>query len=134
MIQHSYQDWLQIQLFYNGLNGQNQTIVDAEDGGTLMAKIVEEAFTLLEIMASNNYQWPIERLIAKKVAWVYEVDQFIALCTQIAALSNQFASFTTQGVGPKDSAAMKNTSYPSIDADLEQAQYVNNKNFGFRGN
>ena len=27
--QHGYQDWLQIQLFYNGLNGHNQTIIDA---------------------------------------------------------------------------------------------------------
>ena len=84
-----------------------------------MAKTTEEAFTLLEDMASNNYQWPIERSIAKKVVGVYEVDKFTALSTQIAALSNQFALFTTQGVGPKDSAAMATTSYPSVDSNIK---------------
>ena len=72
--------------------------------------------------------------IAKKVAEVYEVDQFTALSSQITALSNQFVSFTIQGAGPKDTVAMATISYPSVETDLDQAQYVNNKNFGFQGN
>ena len=34
--QHGLPDWLQIQMFYNGLNGQTQTIVNVASGGTLM--------------------------------------------------------------------------------------------------
>ena len=55
-LQHGLLDWLQIQMFYNGLNGQTRTIVDATSGGTLMSKIAEGATSLLEEMASNNYQ------------------------------------------------------------------------------
>ncbi|XP_068653901.1 uncharacterized protein [Aristolochia californica] len=49
-------DWLQVQMFNNGLNGQTRTIVDAASGGTLMSKTAEGATSLLEEMASNNYQ------------------------------------------------------------------------------
>ena len=48
-------NWLQIQMFYNGLNGQTRTIVDVASGGTLMSKTVEGATSLLEEMASDNY-------------------------------------------------------------------------------
>ena len=53
--QHGLPDWLQIQMFYNGLNGKTRTIVDAASGGTLMSKIAEGATYLLEEMALNNY-------------------------------------------------------------------------------
>ena len=66
--QHGYQDWLQILLFYYGLNGHNQKILDVAARGTLMAK-----FTLLEDMASNNYQWPSDWSIVKKAVGVFEV-------------------------------------------------------------
>ena len=41
--QHGYQEWFQIQLFYNGLNGQMRTIMDAASSGTLLSKTLEEA-------------------------------------------------------------------------------------------
>ena len=99
-----------------------------------MAKIVEEAFTLLEDIASNNYQWPSEQSIAKKAIRVFEVDQLIALTSQILALSNQFVAFTTHRALPKTTAAMANTSYPTVETELEQAQYLNNRNFGYQRN
>ena len=52
--QHGLPDWLQIQMFYNGLNRQTRTIVDAASSGTLMSKTVEGATFLLEEMVSNN--------------------------------------------------------------------------------
>ena len=54
--QHGYQDWFQIQLFFNGLNVQTQTIVDAAASGTLLSKTIEEAYRLLEEMSANNCQ------------------------------------------------------------------------------
>ena len=75
--QHGYQEWLQIQLFYNGLNGQTRTIVYAVASGTLLSKTTEKAFRLLEEMPANNCQWPGER--SKKVASIHEVDPILSL-------------------------------------------------------
>ncbi|KAJ4724944.1 Retrotransposon gag protein [Melia azedarach] len=95
-LQHKYQDWFQIQFFYNGLNGQTRTIVDVVAGGTLLSKTVKEAYALLEEMACNNYQWPSERSIEKRAARVHEVDQMAAFSAQVASLSNQIKNFTTR--------------------------------------
>ena len=75
--QHGYQEWFQIQLFYNGLNGQTRTIMHAAASGTLLSKTTEDAFRLLEEMSTNNCQWPEER--SKKAARIHEVDPIISL-------------------------------------------------------
>ena len=85
-------------MFYNGLNGQTQTIVDAASGGTLMSKTAERATSLLEEMASNNYQLPTERTMAKKVAGIHELDPFATLSAQVASLSHQVSTLTTQRI------------------------------------
>ena len=82
-------------MFHNGLNGQTRTIVDAASGGTLMSKTAKGATSLLEEMASNNYQRPTERTMAKKVAGIHELDPFAALSTQVASLSHQVSTLTT---------------------------------------
>ena len=99
-----------------------------------MAKTTDETFTLLEDMASNNYQSPSERSIVKKATKVFEVDQLIALTALISAFSNQFSAFTTYGALPKETVTVANISYPIVEMELEQAQYLNNRNFGYRGN
>ena len=64
-LRHKARGWLQslqlgsitswqTQMFYNGLNRQTRTIVNAASGGTLMSKTVEGATFLLEEMVSNN--------------------------------------------------------------------------------
>ena len=96
--QHGFPDWLQVQMFYTGLNGQTQTIVDAASGGTLMSMTAEGATSLLEEMASDNYQWPTERTMAKKVAGIHELGPFAALSAQVASLSHQVSRLTTQRI------------------------------------
>ena len=49
-------------------------------------------------------------------------------------MSNQFVTFTTHGALPKETTAVANTSYPTIETALEQAQYVNNKHFKYQEN
>ena len=93
--QHGLPNWLQIQMFYNGLNGQTRTIVDATSGGTLMSKTVKGATSLSEEMALNNYQWPTERTMATKVAGIHELDPFATLSAQVASLSHQVSTLTT---------------------------------------
>ena len=89
MPQHGLPDWLQVQMFYNGLNGHTRTIVDDASCGTLMLKTVEGATSLLEEMTLKNYQWPTKRTVAKKVA---------ALSAQVASLSHQISALTTQRI------------------------------------
>ena len=100
--QHGYQEWFQIQLFYNGLNRQTSTIVDVAISDTLLSKTTEEAFRLLEEMSTNNCQWPEER--SKMVAGIHEVDHIMILSAQVSALANQIASFTTRDAANKESA------------------------------
>ena len=69
-------------MFYNGLNGQTRTIVDATSGGTLMSKTAEGATSLL----------------AKKVVGIHELDPFAALSAQVASLSHQVSTLTTQRI------------------------------------
>ncbi|XP_024022668.1 uncharacterized protein LOC112091966 [Morus notabilis] len=87
---HGLPKWLQVQTFYNGLDGNLKSNIDAAAGGSLMAKSIDSAYELLEDMAANNYQWPIERSMRKKVAGIHEVDAITALTVQVAALSKKF--------------------------------------------
>ncbi|XP_040999874.1 uncharacterized protein LOC121245985 [Juglans microcarpa x Juglans regia] len=91
-------DWLQVQMFYNGLNRQTRTIVDVAVDETLMSKTTEGATYLLEEMVSNNYQWPTERIMAKKVAGIYELELLAAISAQVATLSHQISALTTQRI------------------------------------
>ena len=87
-LQHGFQEWFRIQLFYNGLNGQTRTIVDAATSRTLLSKTAEEAHRLLEEMFANNCQWPSERSIAKKALGIHNVDPIVSLLRQVSALAN----------------------------------------------
>ncbi|XP_050253233.1 uncharacterized protein LOC126699443 [Quercus robur] len=119
--QHGLPDWLQIQMFYNGLNGQTRTIVDAAFGGTLMSKTTEGATSLLEEMASNNYQWPTERTMAKKVAGIHELDPFATLSAQVASLSHQVSTLTTQRIPQSaEYVAASSMTVPMNEASQEQ--------------
>ncbi|KAF5477447.1 hypothetical protein F2P56_004087 [Juglans regia] len=111
--QHGLPNWLQVQMFYNGLNGKTRTIVDAAAGGTLMSKTIEGAATyLLEEMTSNNYQWPTEKTMAKKVPGIH-----------ISALTTQRIQYV----------AATSMIVPSNEASQEQVQYINNRNYNYRG-
>ena len=133
--QHGLPDWLQVQMFYNGLNGQTRAIVDAASGGTLILKTAESATSRLEEMASNNYQWPTERTMAKKVAEIHELEPFVALSTQVAFLSHRVSTLTTQRI-PQSAEYVVASSMTVLinEAGQEQVQYINNRNYNYRGN
>ncbi|XP_068651585.1 uncharacterized protein [Aristolochia californica] len=133
--QHGLPNWLQVQMFYNGLNGQTRTIVDAAFGKTLMSKTVEGATSLLEKMASNNYQWPTERTMAKKVVGIHELKPLAAISAQVATLSHQISALTTQRI-PQSAEYVTGTSMtvPSNEASQEQVQYIKKWNYNYRGN
>ena len=121
--QHGYEDWFQIQLFYNGLNGQTRTIIDATASGTLLSKTADEAHRLLEEMSSNNYQWPDEQTMAKKAVGIHEVDPIVSLSAQVSTLANQIATFTTKEPSSKEDVMVTTTSYMGEGVGVEQKQY-----------
>ncbi|MCQ7582467.1 hypothetical protein NP174_23290, partial [Salmonella enterica] len=96
-----------------------------------MSKTAEEAQQLLEEMACNNFQWPNERSMVRRVAGVNEVDPIAALSAQVSALSNQFSAWSSKASSSKDSVAAMNTSYVADD-DAEQCHYINNRAYNFR--
>ena len=63
-----------------------------------MLKTGKGATSLLEEMPSNNYQWPTERIMAKKVVGIHELDLFATLLAQVASLSHQVSTLTTQRI------------------------------------
>ena len=54
---HILQKLMVVQTFYNGVTQPVHSMIDAAVGGTLMSKIEEEAYNLIEEMALNNFQW-----------------------------------------------------------------------------
>ncbi|KAL5583639.1 hypothetical protein UlMin_016081 [Ulmus minor] len=135
---HGIPFWIQMETFYNGLNAQTRTIVDAASNGALMSKTYNEAYALLERMASNNYQWPTERVPAgRRVAGVHEVSEITSLTAQIASLvntlNNQQATphqsvNSVQGTGESCVLCNGNHQFESCPSNPESVCYVGNMN------
>ncbi|XP_062113989.1 uncharacterized protein LOC133824999 [Humulus lupulus] len=127
--QHGYQNWMQVQIFYQGLNAPTRTIVDAAAGGALLAKTADESFTLMEEMATNSYQWPNERSGPRKVVGLYEVDQMTALNAQIAALQTQMAALSAQNNPTVMESVAVAAAMQGQEMSPEQAQFMANCSF-----
>ncbi|XP_073039365.1 uncharacterized protein [Primulina eburnea] len=123
---HDFEDWVQIELFYNGLNGQTRTTVDAAACGTIFAKYPAQAYDLLEQMTINSYQWPSEMSGVQRTAGVYALDPITSLTALVSALTTQLATMnkvsTSNAEGPP--VVVEESHFP------EEIQYINNKNFG----
>jgi len=57
---HRLQRWMIIQAFYNGVTKPVKPTIDAVVGGSLRNKTEDEAYTVIEEMALNNFQWSSE--------------------------------------------------------------------------
>ena len=82
--------------FYNGLSIPTRTLIDASTGGAIMGKNEVEAYQILENIALNNYQWPIERVAPKKPTGVYHLDVFTNLVAQVPSLFKQLQASQLQ--------------------------------------
>ena len=100
-----------------------------------MSKTAKGATSLLEEMALNNYQWPTKRTMTKKVAGIHELDPFAALSAQVASLSHQVSTLTTQRIPQSaEYVVASSMTVPMNEASQEQVQYINNRNYNYRGN
>ena len=105
--------------------------------GTLLSKTAEKAHKVLEEKFANNCQWLDERLMAKKLAGIHEVDPTMSFLAQVSTLVNQIASFTTRDTASRESAMVASSSSYSGDGvglDAEQCQFINNRNYNYQPN
>ncbi|XP_052197256.1 uncharacterized protein LOC127804434 [Diospyros lotus] len=126
---HGIPDWLQVQTFYNGLLGHTRAIIDATTGGALMDKSFDYAYTLLEDMAANNYQWNPNRTPQRRTAGVYEIDAIFALTAQVHGLTKQLAQsgiHTPQETVASCDLCEGNHLRERCGLNTELAQYVGN--------
>ncbi|KAG9449988.1 hypothetical protein H6P81_009953 [Aristolochia fimbriata] len=91
MPNHKIELWSQIEVFYNGLNINTRSMIDAASGGSISKMTPEEVHELLEEMTANMYQYPLERS-SKKAAGVFKLDSSTSVQSQLDALQQQIAS------------------------------------------
>ena len=86
-------------------------------------------------MSANNCQWPGER--SKKVVGIHEVHPILSLSSQVLALANQIATFTTRDAASRELAVVASSSSYNgavVGLNTEQCQFVNNRNYNFQPN
>ena len=76
-----------MQTFYNGVTQPVWSTIDVAAGGTLMNKMEDEAYNLIEKIALNNYQWPNVRGQFKRVGGTLEFDALTLLSTKVDAIT-----------------------------------------------
>ncbi|KAL5563687.1 hypothetical protein UlMin_033434 [Ulmus minor] len=99
---------------------------------------LNSTYALLERMASNNYQWPTERVPAgRRIAGVHEVSEITSLTAQIASLvntlNNQQATHhqsvnSVQGTGESCVLCNGTHRFESCPSNPESVCYVGNVN------
>ncbi|XP_022861677.1 uncharacterized protein LOC111382049 [Olea europaea var. sylvestris] len=102
--QHGYPDWLQIQTFYNGLNGQTRIVPSERSSAKKVAGLYEVD--------------PITVLVA----------QMSSFTNQIAALTSHGSQKKSE------STMAASTAYQKVERENEQLQYVNDRNFNQKEN
>ncbi|HEX7902236.1 MAG TPA: hypothetical protein VF487_00055, partial [Chitinophagaceae bacterium] len=86
---HGIPQWMQLGIFCDGLQASTRASIDAAAGGAIMSKNLDEAYKLLETMATNNYQWPMTRNNPPKTSGKYDVDAITSLQVQMTAMAKQ---------------------------------------------
>ena len=84
---HSFTKWMQVHHFYTGLSRPTRILIDASTGGAIMGRNEVKAYQILETIAFNDCQWPIERVAPKKQTGVFDLDMFTNLSAQVSTLS-----------------------------------------------
>jgi len=123
-----------------------RSTIDSFSGGDLMEKSEDEAFSALDKIAYNNYQWSCERNEIKKPAGMFELDamnminaKFDALTRKMDKLSMKVDSSAggfsnSLEVGAANVNCAADFSALNQDFSSEQVDYVGNYNQRSGGN
>ena len=86
---HRLTRWMQVHTFYNGLRNATRTMIDASAGGALMKKTTDQAYEILEDVATNTNQWPREKVTPIKAAGGTNNEVLNNLVNHVAQLTKQ---------------------------------------------
>ena len=73
-------------------------MIDATMGGTLMSNTEDEAYSLIEEMTLNNYQWSHECGQPKRVGGKFNVDALTLLTTNIDVMTQRLDRLNVNAV------------------------------------
>ncbi|KAL4319610.1 hypothetical protein GQ457_18G010330 [Hibiscus cannabinus] len=86
---HGFNDWMQVEIFYQGMYTPTRMMLDAAANGTILDKSAEEAFEILERLASNDYQYPSNRReLVRQNTEIMAHDQTNAMEAQLVELTS----------------------------------------------
>ncbi|KAL5573865.1 hypothetical protein UlMin_023462 [Ulmus minor] len=128
---HGLPLWMQLQMFYNDLLPNTQTMVDAASGGAIFNKTPEEGYELIEVMASNNFLKSTDRNAQKRTAGVHDIDAFNKFAAQVVLLNNNFKNLNVASVSNVSCENFAGN-HPSLEcqgpyeANSEQVNFVAN--------
>jgi hypothetical protein len=105
---HGLEQWLILQTFYKGLTHQTRAYVDSAAGGGIMNKTLEEAFELIESMASHHFQWSSDRTVVPQAPGIISLSSTDALAAKVDMLSRQIAGIMS-GSGASSIASVQST-------------------------
>ena len=80
---------MQVHTFYNSLREATRTMIDASARGALMKKTTDQAYEILEDIATNINQWPRDRITPGKAMGVTDNEVLNNLVTHVAQLTKQ---------------------------------------------
>jgi hypothetical protein len=80
-----------IQTFNKGLTPQARSVVDSVAGGSIMSKTIEEAFDLIQHLASHNISWSSERTVHPPRPGMHQLSASDNIASQVEMLNRQMA-------------------------------------------
>ena len=86
---HRLTRWMQVHTFYNGLSDSTRTVIDDSTGGALMKKTTDQAYGILEDMATNSNQWPKDGMISTKAVGGADIEILSNLVNHVIQLTKQ---------------------------------------------
>ena len=86
---HRLTRWMQVHTFYNGPSDYTRTIIDASIRGALMKKTTNQAYIILEDMATNSNQWPRDRVVPRNAMGSTNTDVLSNLVNHVAQLTKK---------------------------------------------
>ncbi|KAI4305021.1 hypothetical protein L6164_028412 [Bauhinia variegata] len=94
---HGLKEWRQVEIFYQGCSVETQILIDVACGGSISNKSPEEAYELLELLASNHQQTAGDRDSRREVYELNTLDTILAqneqLAQQVASLNKKLETF-----------------------------------------
>ena len=75
--------------FYNGLSDYTRTVIDASTRGALMKNTIDQAYGILEDMATNSNQWPRDRTILRKAMESADIEVLRNLVNHVTQLTKK---------------------------------------------